>query len=188
MTQSSTIICPHCSTDINIEEALYSQLQSKFEVDMNQERKRYKKAMDDLNTQQEKLRNQEIEFNAKLQSAVNIKLQKDKVKIQEQLSKDIRASIESENALQLKQLQDELQAKSKQVQELNASKATVAKLQREMSEITSKVKSDSAIELNKLLELEKTKLQKEQEELNELKLGNIINIFSIWCRCIKISI
>lgn len=170
MTQSSTITCPHCSTNINIEEALYSQLQSKFEVDMNQERKRYKQAMDDLNIQQEKLKSQEIEFNAKLQSAVNIKLQEDRVKLQEQLAKEIRASIASENSLQLKQLQDELQEKSKQVQELNASKATISKLEREKSEIVSKIQADSAIELNRLLEQEKQKLHKEQEELNALKL------------------
>ena len=170
MTHSSTIICPHCNTNINIEEALYSQLQSKFEVDMNQERKRYKKAMEDLTAQQEQLKSQEIEFNAKLQSAVNSKLQEDRGKLQEQLAKEIRSSIASENALQLKQLQEELQEKSKQVQELNASKATIAKLEREKSEIASKVQAQSAMELNKLLEQEKQKLQKESQELNALKL------------------
>jgi len=35
MTQSSTITCSKCGTQINKEEALYSQLQSKFEVDIN---------------------------------------------------------------------------------------------------------------------------------------------------------
>jgi len=170
MTQSSTIICPHCNTNINIEDALYSQLQTKFELDMNEERKRYKQAMDTLNMQQEKLRQEEIAFNAKLQSAVNTKLQEDRVKLQEQLAKEIRASIASENSLQLKQLQEELQEKSKQVQELNASKATIAKLEREKNEIASKIQADSAIELNKLLEQEKNKLQKEAAELNALKL------------------
>ena len=169
-TQSSIIICPHCNSEINIEEALYSQLKLKFERDMNKERKRYKEVMKDLNNQKEELRNKEIEFNAKLQNAVNRKLQEDRVKLQEQLAKEIRASIAAENSLHLKQLQEELQEKSKQVQELNATKATIAKLQREKDEIASKIKADSAIELNKQLELEKQKLQKEAEEAHALKL------------------
>jgi len=44
MTQSS-IKCPNCGTEINIEEALYSKLRTKFEIDIESERKKYKLAM-----------------------------------------------------------------------------------------------------------------------------------------------
>ncbi|QSZ43154.1 DUF2130 domain-containing protein (plasmid) [Sulfurimonas aquatica] len=170
MTTQSTITCPKCSTKINIEDALYSQLQTKFEIDREAERVKYKEAMDKLHLQQTALKNQEQEFNKKLHDALELQLNEERVKLQTQISKDIKAKIDSENALQLKQLQEELDAKSKQVQELNASKATIAKLQREKQEIESRVKADSQIEFNKQLDIERSKALKEAQESNALKI------------------
>ncbi len=170
MTTQSTITCPNCGTEINIEEALYTQLQKKFDADMNQERKKYKTAMADLHAKEESLKNQQAEFDKKLSEELTHQLQIEKLKLQESMSKEIKASLAQENALQLKQLQEELDLKSKQVQELNVSKAKIAKLEREKAEIESKIKADAAIEFNKKLEEEKQKAQKVAQEMSELKL------------------
>ena len=170
MSTQSTITCPNCGTEINIEEALYTQLQKKFDADMNQERKKYKEAMADLYAKEENLKNQQAEFDKKLSDALTQQLQIEKLKLQERMSKEIKATLAQENALQLKQLQEELDVKSKQVQELNASKAKIAKLERENAEIESKIKADAAIELNKKIEQEKQKAQKEAQERVDMKL------------------
>ena len=170
MSTQSTITCPNCGTEINIEEALYTQLQKKFDADMNQERKKYKEAMADLYAKEENLKNQQAEFDKKLSDALTQQLQIEKLKLQERMSKEIKATLAQENALQLKQLQEELDVKSKQVQKLNASKAKIAKLERENAEIESKIKVDAAIELNKKIEKEKQKAQKEAQERVDMKL------------------
>jgi len=52
MQNQTTITCHNCATEINIEEALYTQLQKKFDIDMNQERKKYKEAMASLHAKE----------------------------------------------------------------------------------------------------------------------------------------
>lgn len=155
MSESTTIKCPHCNSTINIEDVLYTQLKSKFDLDTQAERVKYKKAMEDLALQQESIKKQEVAFNLKLQEAVNVKLSQERVAMKANLSKELKEAILSESSLQLKQLEEELQEKSKQVQELNASKATIAKLQREKLEIESKIQADTAIEMNRLLALKR---------------------------------
>jgi len=169
MTQSS-IKCPNCGTEINIEEALYSKLRTKFEIDIESERKKYKLAMLNLTAQKEKLEEQESAFNLKLQEALNDQLAKEKIKMQYELTENIKATLKNENALQLQQLQKELSEKSKQLQELNLQKAKVAQLEREKEELFSRIKAESQIELNKQIQLERQKILKEAEEENEMKL------------------
>ena len=137
---------------------------------MNKERKKYKEAMELLYAKEENLKNEQIQFDKKLSDALAQQLQIEKFKLQNSISKEIKANLEQENALQLKQLQEELNVKSKQVQDLNASKAKIAKLERENAEIESKVKADIAIEFNKQLEEEKQKAQKVAQQMSELKL------------------
>jgi len=170
MQNQTTITCHNCATEINIEEALYTQLQKKFDLNMNKERKKYKEAMDSLHVKEQYLKNQQAEFDKKLSDALTQQLNIEKLKFQESMSKEIKETLMQENALQFKQLQEELDAKSKQVQELNASKAKIAKLEREKTEIESKVKADVAIEFNKQLEEERQKAQKRAQEISESKL------------------
>jgi len=170
MTTQSTIKCPNCGIEINIEEALYSKLQTKFEIDIESERKKYKLAMLNLSAQKEKLEEQENAFNLKLQEALNNQLAKEKIKMQYELTESIKTTLTKENALELEQLQKELSEKSKQLQELNLQKAKVAQLEREKEELASKIKAESQIELNRQLQLERQKALKEAELASEMKL------------------
>ena len=167
---AATIKCPNCGTEINIEEALYSKLQTKFDVDRENERKKYKLAMLNLSAQQEAIEAKEIAFNLKLQEALNDQLAKEKIKMQQELSKHIKATLIKENELQLQQLQNELNQKSKQLQDLNLQKAKVAQLEREKEELASKIKAESQIALNKQIEIERQKALQEATLANELKL------------------
>jgi hypothetical protein len=70
-------------------------------------------------------------------------------------------------------LQKELEEKSKQVQELNASKAMIEKLKREKAEVESKAKADAQIDLNRQLMEEKEKLARQASQMKEQALKEI---------------
>ena len=92
MTTQNIITCPNCGTQINIEEALYTQLQKKFNADMKQERKKYKEAMELLHTKEQNLKDQQAEFDKKLSDALIQQLQIEKLKLQEGMGKEIKAN------------------------------------------------------------------------------------------------
>ncbi|WP_151899644.1 DUF2130 domain-containing protein [Sulfurimonas hydrogeniphila] len=170
MNTAATIKCPNCGSEINIEEALYSKLQTKFDVDRESERKKYKLAMQNLSAQKEAIEEKEAAFEHKLQEALSQTLSKEKTKMQYELTESIKKNLLEENALQLKQLQSELDQKSKQLQELNLQKAKVAQLEREKEELSSKIKAEAQIELNKKIQLERQKAIEEAAQANEMKL------------------
>ena len=99
--------------------------------------------MDNLTKQQEIVAAKEVAFNLKLQEALDERLSQERVKMQEQLSKNIKANLIQESTLQLKELQEEME---------------------------SQIKADAQIELNKLIKQEKEKLQKEVLEATRMKL------------------
>ena len=218
MKNKATIICPNCHTQINIEDALYSQLQTKFDADFEEKREKYRKATLKLQEKEEALKKEQERFDAKLQDELNLKMkakeqdlrasiQKEMMQIKEQeeallkaeldkKSKElltmqqeadrklqealqqskkeqeaqIKAQLEQESALKVKALEDALQKKSAQIQELEASKAEIAKLKMEMAEAEAKAKSEAQKEFYEKLAEEKQKAIQEVNSQNELKL------------------
>ena len=169
--QNQTVIkCSKCGHEVNIEEALYTQLQKKFDIDMQIKRNEYKEALSKFNEQKAALESDVAEFEKKLKFQLEARLREEEIKLKSELTKSIRDKVTAESALQIKELQEELTTKSKQVQELNASKATIARLEREKLEIESKVKADTALEYNRLLEEQKLKIKQETQELQAMKL------------------
>jgi len=218
MENKATIICPKCHTQINIEDALYSQLQTKFDADLKEKREQYKKAQLDLQQKEETLQKNQEQFEDKLQDALTLRMkakeqdlrasiQKEMMdikeheeallkaeldkkskelltmqqeadrKLQEALQQSkkeqetqIKAQLEQDSALKVKELEDALQAKSVQIQEFEASKAEIAKLKMQMAEAEAKAKSEAQIEFYEKLAEEKQKVIQEVNTQNELKI------------------
>jgi len=218
MENKATITCPNCKTEISIEDALYAQLESQFNKDIQEKREQYKKAQLELQQKAQALKKEQEQFEDKLQDALTLRLrakeqdlrasiQKEMMQIKEQeeallkaeldkKSKEllamqqeadrklqealqqskreqeaqIKAQLEQESALKVKELEDALQAKSAQIQELEASKAEIAKLKMQMQEAEAKAKSEAQIEFYEKLAEEKQKAIQEVNSQNELKL------------------
>ncbi|MEA2110989.1 MAG: DUF2130 domain-containing protein [Campylobacterota bacterium] len=158
MSSKTTIKCPNCHTEIDVNEILYHQLEDEFKEKSFIEKKKLDKAFDELKVQKDS-------FNEELEKATaqQIKLEKQKLHV------NLKKQLEEEQAESVALLKKELDEKSNQVKELNRSKAEVEKLKREKDEIESKVKADAQLALSKQLKVEKEKILKLADETNELK-------------------
>ncbi len=177
MPTKTTIKCPNCQVDIDVNEILYHQLedemkqkniteQKKLRDEVEAKRKEYKQAFDTLKVQEEAIKEQQEKFDEELRKATALQLKVEKKKLKE----SIKNELEEEQSESIALLKKELDEKSNQVKELNKSKAEIEKLKREKEEITSKVQAEAEITLTKRLQVEKELIQKASDEQNELKL------------------
>jgi len=177
MTTKTTIKCPNCNADIDVNDILYHQLedelkqknlteQKKLQEETAKKEQEFKKAKEALEAQQEAIKEQQEKFDEELKKATQLQLKVEKQKLQESIKKEL----EEEQSESIALLKKELDEKSNQVKELNKSKAEIEKLKREKEEITSKVQAQAEIALTKRLQEEKQRIQKASDEQNELKL------------------
>ena len=177
MTNQTTIKCPNCQTEIDINEVLYHQLENKYknehlaqtkklEAEIETKRKEYKTHLDSLKVKEEEFKEQKEKFEEEIKKATQIQLKAERVKLQE----DLRKEILDEQSESMALLQKQLEEKSNQVKELNVAKAQIGQLQREKEEMESSIMAKAELALNEKLKLEKEKIQKATDEQNELKL------------------
>ena len=177
MTNQTTIKCPNCQTQIDINEVLYHQLENKYknehlaqtkklEAEIEAKRKEYKTHLDSLKAKEEEFKEQKEKFEEEIKKATQIQLKAERVKLQDELRKEIL----DEQGESIALLQKQLEEKSNQVKELNNAKAQIGQLQREKEEMESSIMAKAELTLNEKLKLEKEKIQKATDEQNELKL------------------
>ncbi len=172
--------CPECQAPIDVNEALYKQIerenqsrflaqQKEFEKEVNEKRAQYQSYFKNLEQKEEALKAREKEQQAKFDDAVKqasaLALQDERAKIIEEARKN--AFLEQQKGLEL--LQKELDEKSKQVQELHQKEAEIERLKRENNEAESRLKAENEKKLNEKLDLEREKIEKALHEKNELK-------------------
>ncbi|WP_120863128.1 DUF2130 domain-containing protein [Helicobacter pylori] len=178
--QENQITCPKCQEPIDVNEALYKQIeqenqnkflaqQKAFEKEVNEKRAQYLSDFKNLEQKEEALKEREKEQKAKFDEAVKqasaLALQDERAKIIEEARKN--AFLEQQKGLEL--LQKELDEKSKQVQELHQKEAEIERLKRENNEAESRLKAENEKKLNEKLDLEREKIEKALHEKNELK-------------------
>ncbi len=178
--QTRHFICPKCQEPIDVNEALYKQIeqenqnkflaqQKAFEKEVNEKRAQYQSYFKNLEQKEEALKAREKEQQAKFDDAVKqasaLALQDERAKIIEEARKN--AFLEQQKGLEL--LQKELDEKSKQVQELHQKEAEIERLKRENNEAESRLKAENEKKLNEKLETEREKIEKALHEKNELK-------------------
>ena len=177
MTNQTTIKCPNCNTEIDINEVLYHQLENKYksehlaekkklEAEVEAKRKEYKTHLDSLKAKEEEFKEQKEKFEEEIKKATQIQLKAERVKLQDELRKEIL----DEQGESIALLQKQLEEKSNQVKELNNAKAQIGQLQREKEEMESSIMAKAELTLNEKLKFEKEKIQKATDEQNELKL------------------
>jgi hypothetical protein len=177
MTNQTTIKCPNCNTEIDINEVLYHQLENKYksehlaekkklQAEIEAKRKEYKTHLDNLKAKEEEFKEQKEKFEEEIKKATQIQLKAERVKLQDELRKEIL----DEQGESIALLQKQLEEKSNQVKELNNAKAQIGQLQREKEEMESSIMAKAELTLNEKLKLEKEKIQKATDEQNELKL------------------
>ena len=173
MSNTTTIECPKCGTEININEVLSSELEKsltqKHAQELEENRRKYKEAMQTIKAKELSMAEDKEKFDEELKRATQTQLKLERAKVQDAIKKQLVEEQSDSFAL----LQKELDEKSKQVQELNKSKAQIEKLKRDMGEVESKVKAEAQVALSQQLNQEKEKLAKQSEEMKVQALKEI---------------
>ncbi|MEE9444678.1 MAG: DUF2130 domain-containing protein [Cocleimonas sp.] len=181
MPSRTTIKCPNCQTEIDVNEVLSSELEksltAKHAQELEDNRQKYKKAMDDLKVKESSIEEAKEKFDDELKQAT-----KKQIKVErEKLSAEIKKAVEEEQSESLALLKKEVEDKSKQVKELNETKAQVEQLKREKDEATSVAKLDAQKKLTEELKCEKAKLAQQaynekEQILKEIKEASELEI------------
>ena len=180
MSNKTTIKCPNCGTEIDINQALYHQLENKHkqewldekkkqEAEIEAKRKEYKVHLDTLKAKEESFVQQQEKFDDSVHKATQEQLRIEKSKLQAILTEQIKQTIMSEQSTAMDAMRKELEAKSEQVKELNNSKVEIERLKREKDELSSKIQIEAQLAFTKELMSEKEKITKQLQDENELK-------------------
>ncbi|HEO98428.1 MAG: DUF2130 domain-containing protein [Campylobacterales bacterium] len=185
---NTTIKCPNCGTQIDIDEIFYHQIEEKFKQqhlleqkklqdEIEAKRREYKTHLDQLKAKEEALLEEKEKFDEQLRKATNALLKQERNKLYDEIKKEL--TLEQSESVAL--LQKEIEEKSRQVQELNAAKIMIEQLKREKEEAASLAQLEAQKLLNEELKKEKERFDKlaleERERItkqvaeeNELKL------------------
>ena len=173
MSSESHIKCPNCGTEIDVNDILSHQLEEeirqKYQAQLTEEKQKYQKEMETLNSAKEEFEERKKKENELFQDRLEKQLKEERIAIESKL----KVKLSEEQADQFKVLQEELNQKSEQVKELNRTKAEIEKLKREKEEVKGIVEAESQKKLNEQLQTEKEKIRKSEEDKNELKMRDL---------------
>ncbi len=167
------INCPNCATEIDVNSILYqqlqSQLQSKFNADLEKVRSTFKQQQDELEKERADFEKKKQRENELFQQRLEARLKEEK----RSLESGIRERLEKEKSDEVALLQRELNEKSERVKELNTTKAEIEKLKREKAEMKSDIEAEAQRQLNIALSHEKEKIKKAEQDKNELAIKEL---------------
>ena len=168
--QKPEISCPNCKTTLDVDELLISQFEDSIRKDLQSE----------LHSREKELQLQRKEFE---ELSNNLKKERDDIDLlvrervsaqlksrEETIRDSIRKEINDEKTLQLQELEDELNRKSKQLIELNQTKAKLQRLSREYEEKEAKIVLQKEQELTERLAKAKASLEEEIQMESFLKI------------------
>ena len=178
MSDNTIIKCPKCDFEIDVNTVLHTQFKNKLDREYIAQRKaldsqakeqneKHEKGIADLKKKEKFLEKTQEQFEEKVEIAIKNEKKK--------LYNDIKFELEEEQNEARIFLEKELAEKSKQVKELNISKAMIQKLTMEKSETENKIKADVERDFNKKLQDEREKLKIDQLKANEKFKKNLEN-------------
>lgn len=175
-TKSVQIKCKNCGFTNDLDELLISQFEESIRKDLQTE---LKKREDELSLQRaefkklsQSLEKEKEDIDELIQQRV-----KSQMKSREESLKDsIRKEIQEEKSMQLQELEEELTRKSKQLIELNQTKAKLERLSREFEEKEAKIHLQMEKELSERLSSAKTSIKEELQMESFLKIKEKENI------------
>ena len=173
MKNETQIKCPNCSTSIDVQDILAHQLEEeikqKYQAQITEEKKKYDAAEEKLKQEKLAFEEKKKQENELFQERFDKKLKEEKSLMEDKL----KLKLKEEQSEQFAALQKELNEKSEQVKELNRSKAEIEKLKREKGELKEAAEAEAQKKLNELLQTEKEKIRKLEEDRNELKFKEL---------------
>ena len=154
----TTISCPECGTEIDVNHILYhqveGQLKKKYQDDLRKERESFLSKLEGVEKEK---RNLALEKKRQADIVAEA-VKNERQRLEVELTQKIKNQAAEEQKDALKTLQDELEEKSGQVKELNKTAAQLEALKREKSELEDKYKAEAERKINEQLSNERGRI------------------------------
>ncbi|MDO6802858.1 DUF2130 domain-containing protein [Wenyingzhuangia sp. 1_MG-2023] len=173
MSKNTSIKCPDCGSQIDVNDILKHQLE---EVVRGEFQEKQAKLVKEQKEREFALQREKEQFEAKKQRENELfkaRLEKQSKEAEIQIEKKLKAKLEADNLDRMKAMQNELLEKSEKVKDLLKKEAEIEKLKRDISEVTEQAKLEAQKELSAQLQMEKEKIKRLADESNELKLKEL---------------
>lgn len=158
--------CPKCGSDINVDELLVSQFELSIKKDLEAELLNRESELNQKKNEVYEMSLQLVKEKQEIERHINSKVQSQK----EFLEISIRKEVNDEKSTQLQDLEKELTNKSSQLKDLNATKAQVERLKREMEEAETRIILEKEKELTLRLEEARSSIKEQVQQESFLKL------------------
>ncbi len=165
----ATIICPNCHHEFEPEDAITKSIEKEYRERFNQDRQ---KLLAQFSAQQKLLEEQQKEFEKKKEKENELfaeRIEKEKLKMQNELQEKLRKSISNDFENQLKLLQE---ANSDNEEKLKSARQKELEFLKKEKELKTKA-AEMEIELEKKLAAEREllieQIKKQEKEKNEIK-------------------
>lgn len=173
MDQPTQVVCPNCGENIDVNTLLAHQLEeglkSKYEAQKKRDMQQINEEKEALQQKKDAFEENKRKENEMFQERLELKL-KEASKLQET---KIKAKVDEEQSERIALIEKELDEKTNQIKELNRTKAEIEKLKREKSEIRELLEVELQQKLSTQLGEERLKIQKLEQEKNELKFREL---------------
>ncbi|HTO35430.1 MAG TPA: DUF2130 domain-containing protein, partial [Flavobacterium sp.] len=173
MKNNSTVNCPNCFTQIDVNDILKHQIEDAIRKEYQEKASRQ---AEELAQKNEALERAKAEFEAKKKQENLLfaeRLEKEKKAVEKELNETLKKKLEIEHKEQVELLNKELTEKSEKLRELHKANAEIAKLQREKTEMKEAIEAAAQKQLNEQIAQEKEKIRKQVEDANELKFATL---------------
>lgn len=169
MSEQTSIKCPGCGTQIDVNDILKHQLEEsirkEFQLKANAQ-------SNELAAKSEELEKAKAEFEAKKKQEAELfqeRLDKQCKEAEKEFSVKLKAKLEEENQDRILAMEKELSEKSEKLRELNKMSAEISKLQREKLEMKELVEAEAQKQLNEQIAIERERIQKSEKDKSEFR-------------------
>jgi hypothetical protein len=168
MEQKTTITCPECGTDLDVNDILYHQLEDelrkKFDAQLREEKNKIESQKDGLEKEKRLLEEEKQKSDQIIEAQVSMKLKAEK----EQMEITLKRKLQEEESEKYADLQKELNEKSEKLKQFNQAKAEIEKLKREKDEMKGEIEAEAERKLRETLIQQTERIRKAEQDKNEL--------------------
>ncbi len=173
MSDQTSIKCPNCGTEIDVNDILKHQIEDSIRKEFQQKATKQNEV---LAAKNEVLEKAKADFEAKKKHENEIfaeRLEREKKVAEKEITEKLKAKLEEENKDRIELMNKELSEKSEKLRDLSKMEGEIAKLQREKLEMKDTIEAAAQKQLNETLTQEREKIRKQEDDKNELKFKEL---------------
>jgi len=173
MEQKTTIHCPNCDFELDVNDIIYHQLEEDIKKQFNyrlaEEKRKYDNQAEILKLEKEKLEEEKKKAEEYIKERVEKKLMAET----ELMEISIRQKMETADSYKYEKMQKELNDMSNKLKEFNEAKLEVQTLKREKNVMKETIEAAALKQLNETLQTETDRIRKTEQDKTELQIKEL---------------